>query len=72
VEVISGCDVKVWRKKVGGWDDDDEKDSTKCIMGVQIDTVDNIDSNFLLYSFFFFFICINPFPYLLVFTQFLV
>jgi hypothetical protein len=25
VEVISGSDVQVWRKKVDGWDDGDEK-----------------------------------------------
>jgi hypothetical protein len=52
VEVISGRDVQVWRKKVDGMMM--MKGLTKCIMGVQIDTIDNIDSNFLLYSFFFF------------------
>jgi hypothetical protein len=31
VEAISGRDVKVWRKKVAGWDDDDEKDSRNAL-----------------------------------------
>jgi hypothetical protein len=71
VEVISGCDVEVWRKKEGGWDDDDdEKDSRNALW--EFKSILSIILTRISFYIPFFSICINPFPSLLVFTQSLV